>query len=58
MTLSAGIGLPAAIGVLQGTVTRWGVAMALAMAAIIALYTAVVDAAGARRSGNATAYNQ
>ncbi len=55
--VSAGIVLPAAIGLVRGEVAGRGVAMALAMAAIIALYT-VVDAAGARRSGSAIAYNQ
>lgn len=55
--VSAGIVLPAAIGVARGEAAGRGTAMALAMAVIIALYT-VVDAAGARRSGNAIAYNQ
>ncbi len=55
--VSGGIILPASVGLAQGTVARRGVAMALVMALIIALYTAV-DAAGARRSGNPLAYNQ
>ena len=55
--VSGGIMLPAWAGIARGTVAVRGVAMALAMSAIIALYT-LVDAEGARRSGNALAYNQ
>jgi drug/metabolite transporter (DMT)-like permease len=55
--VSGGIMLPAWVGIARGTVLVRGVAMALAMSVIIALYT-LVDAEGARRSGNALAYNQ
>ena len=55
--VSGGIMLPAWAGIARGTVAVRGVAMALGMSAIIALYT-LVDAEGARRSGNALAYNQ
>ena len=55
--VSGGIMLPAWAGIAHGAVAVRGVAMALGMSAIIALYT-LVDAEGARRSGNALAYNQ
>ena len=55
--VSGGIMLPAWAGIARGTVAVRGVAMALGMSAIIALYT-LVDAEGARRSGHALAYNQ
>ncbi len=55
--VSGGIMLPAWAGIARGAVAVRGVAMALGMSAIIALYT-LVDAEGARRSGNALAYNQ
>jgi len=55
--VSGGIMLPAWAGIARGTVAVRGVAMALGMSAIIALYT-LVDAEGARRSGSALAYNQ
>lgn len=55
--VSGGIMLPAWAGIARGAVAVRGIAMALGMSAIIALYT-LVDAEGARRSGNALAYNQ
>lgn len=55
LLIGMGIGLPAWIGIMRGTVARTGLGFALANAVFIATYT-LSDGIGVRLSGNASSY--